>query len=382
VDFGLNEQQELFVKGVADFARGEIAPLGRKMDEEGVCDPALLEKLKGQGFFGLSFPEHYGGVGLDTLTYGLVIAELAAVDAGIAIMVGVHNSVGSYPILQFGSDELKKRVLPEMAAGHLASFCVTEPGAGSDAANLGARAETTAQGYRLSGEKIWVTNGHHARYFVVMARLDGQAGHKGISSFLVERGAPGLSIGAKEQKMGLRSSDAVSVVLDGVEVPRENLVGQKGEGFKIAMSALDGGRIGVAYQAVGLARAAQARAVAYAEEREQFGRPIGDFQGVQWMLADSATELEQATLLAHKAAWLKDAGRPFGKAAAMAKLAASEMVGRVVDRAVQIHGGYGYSKDYEVERYYRDARVLRIYEGTSEIQRLVIARQTLAGKIS
>ena len=182
--------------------------------------------------------------------------------------------------------------------------------------------------------------------------------------------------------MGLRSSDAVSVVLDGVEVPRENLVGQKGEGFKIAMSALDGGRIGVAYQAVGLARAAQARAVAYAEEREQFGRPIGDFQGVQWMLADSATELEQATLLAHKAAWLKDAGRPFGKAAAMAKLAASEMVGRVVDRAVQIHGGYGYSKDYEVERYYRDARVLRIYEGTSEIQRLVIARQTLAGKIS
>jgi alkylation response protein AidB-like acyl-CoA dehydrogenase len=380
VDFALNEQQELFVKGVRDFARGEIAPLSAKMDAEGVCDPALLEKLTAQGFFGLSFPESYGGVGLDTLTYGLVISELAAVDAGIAIMVGVHNSVGSYPILQFGSEELKRRVVPEMAAGHLASFCVTEPGAGSDAANLGARAESTAAGYRLNGEKIWVTNGHHARFFVVMCRLDGQPGHKGISAFLVERDTPGLSIGAKEEKMGLRSSDAVSVVLDGAEIPRENLVGQKGEGFRIAMSALDGGRIGVAYQALGLARAALERATAYAQEREQFGRPIAEFQAIQWMLAESATELEQATLLAHKAAWLKDAGRAYGKAAAMAKLAASEMVGRVVDRAVQVHGGYGYSKDYEVERFYRDARVLRIYEGTSEIQKLVIARKELRGE--
>lgn len=376
MNFELSEEQELFVKGVGDFARGEIAPLCAQMDRDAMVDPGLLEKIKAQGFFGLTFPEQYGGVGLDTLTYGLVIRELARVDAGIAIMVAVHNSVGSYPLLQFGSEEQRQTVLPRMAQGHLASFCVTEPGAGSDAAALTTRAESTADGYRLTGEKIWVTNGYHADYFVVLART-GKAGARGISAFLLERGAAGLEVGAKEQKMGLRSSDAVSLVLDGVEVSASQRIGGEGEGFKIAMSALDGGRIGVAFQGLGIAQACLDAATRYSLEREQFGAPIARLQAIQWMLAESAAELEAASLLADKAAWLKDSGQSYSMQAAIAKLICTETAGRIADRAVQVHGGYGYSKDYDVERFYRDVRVLRIYEGTSEVQKVVIARQLL-----
>ena len=376
MDFELREDQELFVKGVRDFARGEIQPLCAKMDREGIVDGELLEKIKQQGFFGLSFPEEYGGVGLDTHTYGLVVRELARVDAGVAIMIAVHNSVGSYPVMQYGSDALKEKYLPKMAAGRIASFCVTEPGAGSDAAGLTSRAEHVDGGYRLTGEKIWVTNGHHADFFVVMARTSDD-GHKGISSFLVERDTEGLQIGAKEDKMGLRSSDAISLVLADAFVPEENRIGPEGIGFKIAMSALDGGRIGVAYQALGLAQACLDVGARYALEREQFGKPIARLQAIQWHLAEMATELEMAHLLADKAAWLKDQGKPYGKQAAMAKLACTEMAGRCADKALQIHGGFGYSKDYDVERYYRDVRVTRIYEGTSEIQKLVIARNVL-----
>jgi alkylation response protein AidB-like acyl-CoA dehydrogenase len=376
MNFELSEEQELFVKGVRDFARGEIAPLCAQMDRDGLIDAGLLDKIRAQGFFGLTFPENYGGVGLDTHTYGLVIRELARVDAGIAIMIGVHNSVGSFPLLQFGSEELKQSILPRMAQGELASFCVTEPGAGSDAASMSARAAKVDGGYRITGEKIWVTNGYHAEFYVVMART-GEAGPRGISAFVVPRDSSGLQIGAKEQKMGLRSSDAISLVLDGAEVPESSLIGQEGEGFKIAMSALDGGRIGVAYQGLGIAQACLDLSARYALEREQFGAPIAKLQAVQWMLAESAAELEAASLLADKAACLKDAGQSYGMQAAMAKLVCTETAGRIADRAVQIHGGYGYSKDYDVERYYRDVRVLRIYEGTSEIQKLVIARKLL-----
>ena len=319
----------------------------------------------------------YNGVGLDTHTYGLVIRELARADAGIAIMVAVHNSVGSFPILKFGSEELKSKYLPRMAQGELASFCVTEPGAGSDAGAISTRAEKVDGGYRITGEKIWVTNGYFAEFFVVMART-GEAGPKGISAFLLERGTEGLQIGAKEDKMGLRSSDAISVVFDNAFVPDENRIGDEGVGFKIAMSALDGGRIGVAYQALGIADACLDAAARYSMEREQFGKPIARLQAIQWMLAEGATELAMASLLADKAAWLKDQGKAYGQPAAMAKLACTEMAGRLADSAVQIHGGYGYSKDYEVERYYRDVRVLRIYEGTNEIQKIVIARHLLA----
>ena len=376
MDFTLREDQELFVKGVGDFARGEIAPLCAKMDREGIIDLGLLEQIKQQGFFGLSFPEEYGGVGLDSHTYGLVVRELAKVDAGVAIMIAVHNSVGSFPILRFGSEALKKKYLPEMAQGRIASFCVTEPGAGSDAANLTSRAEKVEGGYRLTGEKIWVTNGYFADFFVVMART-GEPGHKGISAFLLERDTEGLQIGAKEEKMGLRSSDAISLVLDNAFVPDENRIGEEGVGFKVAMSALDGGRIGVAYQALGIGQACLEAMARYANEREQFGRSIAKLQAIQWMIAETATELEMAHLLADKAAWLKDNGKPYGAHAAMAKLACTEAAGRAADCAVQVHGGFGYSKDYAVERYYRDVRVTRIYEGTSEIQKLVIARGVL-----
>ena len=377
MDFELREDQELFVKGVRDFARGEIVPLSAKMDKDGIIEAGLLDKIREQGFFGLTFPEQFDGVGLDTHTYGLVIRELARADAGIAIMIAVHNSVGSFPILRFGSEELKSKYLPRMARGELASFCVTEPGAGSDAASMSSRAEKVDGGYRITGEKIWVTNGYFAEFFVVMART-GEAGPKGISAFLVERGTEGLQIGAKEDKMGLRSSDAVSLVLDDVFVPDENRIGDEGVGFKVAMSALDGGRIGVAYQALGIADACLDAAARYSLEREQFGKPIARLQAIQWMLAEGATELAMASLLADKAAWLKDQGKPYGQPAAMAKLACTEMAGRLADSAVQIHGGFGYSKDYEVERYYRDVRVLRIYEGTNEIQKIVIARHLLA----
>jgi alkylation response protein AidB-like acyl-CoA dehydrogenase len=377
MDFSLREDQELFVKGVRDFARGEIAPLCAQMDREGIIDSGLLDQIRQQGFFGLTFPEEYGGVGLDTHTYGLVIRELARVDAGVAIMVAVHNSVGFFPILKFGSDDLKSKYLPRMAQGELASFCVTEPGAGSDAAAMSTRAEKVDGGYRLTGEKIWVTNGYFAEFFVVMARTGG-AGPKGISAFLVERGTEGLQIGAKEEKMGLRSSDAISLVLDGAFVPEENRIGDEGIGLKVALSALDGGRIGVAYQALGIADACLDAAARYSIEREQFGQPIARQQAIQWMLAEGRTELTMASLLADKASWLKDQGKPYGAEAAMAKLGCTEMAWRLADRAVQIHGGYGYSKDYDVERYYRDVRVLRIYEGTSEIQKIVIARDLLA----
>ena len=377
MDFELRADQELFRTGVRDFARGEIVPLSPKMDKDGIIDTGLLDQIRQQGFFGLTFPEQYNGVGLDTHTYGLVIRELARADAGIAIMVAVHNSVGSFPILKFGSEELKSKYLPRMAQGELASFCVTEPGAGSDAGAISTRAEKVDGGYRITGEKIWVTNGYFAEFFVVMART-GEAGPKGISAFLLERGTEGLQIGAKEDKMGLRSSDAISVVFDNAFVPDENRIGDEGVGFKIAMSALDGGRIGVAYQALGIADACLDAAARYSMEREQFGKPIARLQAIQWMLAEGATELAMASLLADKAAWLKDQGKAYGQPAAMAKLACTEMAGRLADSAVQIHGGYGYSKDYEVERYYRDVRVLRIYEGTNEIQKIVIARHLLA----
>jgi butyryl-CoA dehydrogenase len=380
VDFELTEEQQLLVKGTRDLAQGVIAPRSAQMDRDGSVDPVVLEALRANGYFSLGIPRQYGGLGLSTFGYGLVIAELARVDAGIAIMVSVHNGVGTYPIMGFGNEQLRLRVLPAMASGTLASFCVTEPGVGSDAANLTTRAEVVGSSYRLTGEKIWVTNGAHAGFFVVLARMDGKRGHDGISAFLVERGAPGLTIGAKEDKMGLRCSDAVSLVLDDVAVPRENLIGEEGQGFKIAMASLDGGRIGVAYQAVGLATACLEAATRYAQERDAFGGPISNLQAIQWMIAQAATELEAATLLAHKAATLKDQGKPFSKHAAMAKLFGSEMAGRTADMAVQVHGGFGYSKDYDVERYFRDARVLRIYEGTSEVQKLVIARRHFNGE--
>jgi len=377
MDFTFSEQQTMFRDMVRDFAAREIAPIAAQMDREADMPETLVQKLREGGFFGLTFPEDLGGMGVDTTTYGLVVEELSAVSAGVAVMICVHNSVGSYPIAMFGSDELKARVLPRMAAGDIAAFCVSEAGAGSDAAALTAAAARDGDRYLLTGSKMWVTNGSRARYYVVLARTPGSVGHDSVHAFLVERDAPGLSVAKKEDKMGLRCSDTCVIELDAVPVPAANLLGREGDGFKVAMKALDGGRIGIAFQALGIGRACLEASVRYAGQRIAFGEKLWHIPTVRDKFADMAARLHAARLTALHAAWLKDQGRPHTKEAAMAKLLATEAAGHVADEAIQIHGGFGYTKDYDVERYYRDVRVTRIYEGTSEIQRLVIARSVI-----
>ncbi len=374
MNFDFTENQTMFRDMVRDFARQEIAPIAQQMDEEGTMPETLVDKMREAGFFGLTFPEQYGGMGVDTTTYALVVEELSKASAGVSVMICVHNSVGSYPLAMYGSEEIKQKYLPRMAAGEIAAFCVTEPGAGSDAAALTATARKEGDKYILNGGKIFVTNGARAQFLVVLARTPGTTGHKDIHAFLVEKDLPGVSVAKKEDKMGLRASDTVAIDLEDVEVPATHLLGQEGDGFKVAMSALDGGRIGIAFQALGIGKACLDEAVKYAKVREQFGKPLLHQPVIANMIADMGTEMEGARLMGYRAAWLKDAGRPYTKEAAMAKVAASEAAWRAADRAVQIHGGYGFCREYPVERYYRDVRVTRIYEGTSEIQRMVIAR--------
>lgn len=378
MNFDLTENHKMFRDMVRDFARKEIAPIARQMDEEGTMPDSLIARLRENGFFGLSFPEQYGGLGVDTIAYGLVVEELAKASAGVCVMLTVHNSVGSYPLAMFGSEKTRQQFLPRMAAGEIAAFCVTEPGAGSDAASLITTARRDGDHYVLNGSKIYVTNGSRASFYVVVARTPGTTGHQDTHAFIVERASEGLTVGKKEDKMGLRASDTVVIDLEDVRVPADQLLGREGDGFRIAMAALDGGRIGIAFQALGIGMACLEEAARYAKVREQFGKPLAKQPVIGAMIADMGTGLESARLLALQAAWLKDQGRPYGKQAAMAKLAASEAAWRAADSAVQIHGGYGYCKEYPVERYYRDVRVTRIYEGTSEIQRLVIARHLLS----
>lgn len=377
MDFALNDTQTMMRDMTRDFARREIMPLAHEMDVTGEMPPELISKLRDAGFFGLSYPEAYGGLGVDTITYGLVVEELARASAGVCVMLTVHNSVGFYPVGGFASAEVKAAYLPRMAAGEIASFCVSEAGSGSDAAGLATTARREGDHYVLDGAKVWVTNGARASFYVILARTPGTSGHRGIHALLVERDTPGLSIAKKEDKLGLRASDTVVIALDGVRVPARQLLGAEGDGLKIALAALDGGRIGIAFQALGIGRACLEEAVRYAGQREQFGKPIAEQPVIGNMLADMATELDAGRLLALRAAWRKDQGLSFTKEAAMAKLFATEAAGRAADAALQIHGGYGYVKEFPVERYFRDVRVTRIYEGTSEIQRLVIARKVL-----
>jgi alkylation response protein AidB-like acyl-CoA dehydrogenase len=375
--FDLDENQTMFRDMVRDFAKSEIMPIAHRMDQEGMVPDDLIGKMREIGFFGLAFPEEYGGVGVDTITYAVVIEELSRASAGLSIMVTVHNSVGSYPLAMYGSEAARHAFLPRMASGEIAAFCITEPGAGSDAAALTSTARRDGDEYVLNGGKIFVTNGERAAFYVVLARTPGSSGHRDIHAFIVEKGTPGLSIAKKEDKMGLRCSDTVAINLEDVRVPAANLLGREGDGFRVAMSALDGGRIGIAFQALGIGRGCLEDSVRYAKVREQFGKSIASLSVIQGMIADMGAELEAARTLGYKAAWLKDQGRPHTKEAAMAKILATEAAWRAADHAVQIHGGYGYCKEYDVERYYRDVRVTRIYEGTSEIQRLVIARKIL-----
>ncbi|MBM3316822.1 MAG: acyl-CoA dehydrogenase family protein [Candidatus Eisenbacteria bacterium] len=382
MDLNLTDEQEMILQGVREFARGEIAPRAREMDAEAYIPSAVIEQMRALGLFGAQIPEAYGGLGLDTVTYSAIIEELARACAGVSILLSVHASVAAYPLMVFAGEEQRRRFLPRLAAGEIGAFCLSEPGSGSDAASLKTSARRDGDGYVLNGAKVFVSSGSLASLYLVMARSDPQADppHRGISAFLVEREAAGIVIGRKEDKMGLRADDTMEVFFEDCRVPAANRIGEEGAGFKIAMKSLDSGRIGVGAQAIGIAQAACDAALAYARERQQFGRPLAHFQAIQNKLADMAVQIEAARLLVHQAAWLKDRGRSYTKQAAMAKLFASEMSTRVAHQALQIHGGYGYMKDYAVERYYRDARVTEIYEGTSEMQRLVIARQVLRGE--
>jgi butyryl-CoA dehydrogenase len=380
MNFQLTEEQEMLRAMAREFADGEIAPIAAKMDEEGCIPDDLRKKLRDQNFFALLIPEEYGGAGIDQVAYAVILEELSRASAAVAITVSVHNSVGAAPIQLFGTEAQKRKWLPLLAREQLGAFALTEPGSGSDAAALIARAERQGDDYILNGSKTFITNGQYADLFLVMARTSPDHKHRGITAFLIEKDRPGLHVGKLIQKMGLLASDTTELNMENCRVPVENRLGDEGHGFKVAMQALDGGRIGVAAQALGIAQASLDAAARYARERLQFGRPIAEYQAIQWMIADMATEIEAARLLMLRAAWLKDAGLPCSPQASMAKLLASRMARVSADYAVQIHGGYGYTKEFAVERYYRDAKVTELYEGTSEIQRIVIAGSILHPK--
>lgn len=363
---------------VHDFAESEIRPRLHSIEYEGKFPRELIRKLADLGLMGLIIPEEYGGAGADVIAYSLAIEELSRVSASVAITVSVNTSVCCYPIFIYGNEEQKRKYLIPCAKGEmLGAFALTEPNAGSDATALCTTAVRKGDQYLLNGTKNWVTNGQEAGILIVQAVTDPGAGSRGISSFIVETSLPGVKIGRNEPKMGLNGSVTNQIAFEDVAVPVANRLGPEGMGFKIAMTSLDGGRIGVASQSCGIAQGAYEASVKYARERTAFGQKISGFQAIQFMLADMATWIDAARLLTHHAAYLRQKGQPFTKAASMAKLYASEMANRVTYLAIQIHGGYGYSQEYPVERYYREARVTTLYEGTSEIQRLVIARHVL-----
>lgn len=372
MDLQSTEEQEMMRKMVRDFAQTEIAPYVERM-EAGEFPREILSKMGGLGLMGITAPEKYGGSGMDFISYIIAINELSKVSATLGVILSVHTSVGTNPILYFGTEDQKNTYVPKLAAGeYLGAFCLTEPGAGSDAGSLKTRAVKQDGQYVLNGSKIFITNGGEADVYIVFALTDPEQGSRGISAFIVDKDTPGFIVGKDEHKMGLHGSRTVQITFEDMRVPEENLLGTEGEGFKIAMANLDIGRIGIAAQALGIAEAAFEAAVNYAAERRQFGKPIAEQQGVAFKLADMGTAVEAARLLVYRAADLQSRGIACGKEASMAKLFASRTAMETAIEAVQIHGGYGYTEDYPVERYFRDAKITEIYEGTSEIQRIVI----------
>jgi alkylation response protein AidB-like acyl-CoA dehydrogenase len=380
MDFSLTDDQQLIRKNVRRFMEAEVRPVIRRYDREEKFAGAEIRRLGELGCCGMLISEEWGGAGLDTISYVLMLEEVARVDASMAVALSVTNSVVAWPLWRHGSDAQRHKYLPRLARGEiLGAFCLTEPRAGSDAASIETRAVRRGKTYRLNGTKSWVTNGGESGVYLVFAKTDPAAGARGVSAFLVEPGFSGFRVSRYEDKMGLRSSRSAEIVFADCEVPEENRLGPEGQGLKIAFEALDGGRVGIAAQAVGLAQGALEGAAHYAKERRAFGKTIGEFQAIQFMLADMQTEIEAARLLVWQAAHMRDAGfSRAGAFASRAKLFASEMANRVAYKAVQIHGSMGYSRESDVERMYRDARVLSIYEGTSEIQRMIIARDLLA----
>jgi len=378
MDFSLTDHQKLIRDTVRQFMETEVRPVVKQLEREERFPLDLLGKMGELGCCGMLTPERWGGAGLDTVSYVLMLEEVSRVYTALSTALGVTNSAVQVPIGEFGSDPQKEKYLKRLGSGEiLGAFCLTETAAGSDAAGIRASAVRDGESYRLNGAKTWVTNGSSAGVYIVFAKTDPDAGGKGISAFLVEPSFPGFKIGRHEDKMGQRSSPSVEILLNDCRVPAANRLGEEGQGLRIALSALDGGRIGIAAQAVGLAQGALEESIRYARERRAFGTTLSQFQAIQWMIADMQTELEAARGLTYYAAWLRDSGRPMGSAASKAKLYASEMANRAAYKAVQIHGSVGYSRETDVERMYRDARVIPIYEGTSEVQRMIIARDLL-----
>ena len=375
----LSEEQHAVQQTARQFALDELAPHTAQWDEEAHFEPALIPKLAELGLLGMMIPEEYGGLGLDTRTFLIALEEIAAVDASVAVLMSVHNSLPAQMILRYGSEAQRRRFLPGMATGEiLGAFAMSEPEAGSDAVHLQTQAVATTDGWVLDGTKAWVSSGSHAGVIVVLARTDRpeqRRGSRGIGAFLITPDLPGFSVGKKEDKMGLRASPTVRLAFDGMAVPNDNVLGDPSMGFIYAMESLEHGRLGIAAQAVGIARAALEHSLRYAGERRQFDRPIREFEAIQFKLADMATRVEASRALLHDAAAAKDRGESTIQYSAMSKLLASETAMWVTTQAIQIFGGYGYVKEYPVERLFRDAKVTEIYEGTSEIQRLVIAKE-------
>ncbi len=374
MSYKFTEEQLMIQSMVRDLARTEFAPKAMERDKTKEFPVDNLKKLGELGLMGMMVPPDYGGSGADTVSYVLALAEVAYACASTAVVMSVHNSIVCESILRSGTEDQKKKYLPGLASGEiLGAFALTEPNAGSDPARQTTKAVFEGDRYVLNGTKRFTTTGKNAGLIIVTAKTDETARHKGISAFLVEQDTPGLTVGPLEDKMGLRASDTADLIFEDCQIPAENRLGNEGDGFLIAMTGLDGGRIGIAAQSVGVAQAAFDASVQYTREREQFGQSISKFQGLRWIVADMATEIEAARLMMLSAAAMKDNGENFTLQASMAKLFASEMVNRITAKAVQLHGGYGFTKEYPVERFYRDARVFTIYEGTSEIQRVVIS---------
>ncbi|REJ09299.1 acyl-CoA dehydrogenase [Halobacillus trueperi] len=373
------DEQEMMRKMVRDFAEKEVAPAVERMEQEDRFPSELLPKMGELGLMGVPIPEKYGGAEMDYISYIIAIHEISKVSATLGVILSVHTSVGTNPILYFGTEEQKNKYIPKLASGeYLGAFALTEPSAGSDASSLKTRAVKQEDRYILNGSKVFITNGGNADTFIVFARTNPDVEtKKGLSAFIVERDTPGFSIGKAEKKMGLHGSSTVSLNFDQCEVPVSQRLGKEGEGYKIALANLNIGRIGIAAQSLGIAEAALEHAVSYAKEREQFGRPIAHLQGVSFKLADMATEVEASKLLVYNAASLQAAGKKCGKEVSMAKLMASKTAVKASIEAVQVHGGYGYTEDYAVERFFRDAKVCEIYEGTSEIQKIVISNHLI-----
>ena len=378
MNLALTEEQQLLQKSVREFAEAEVKPLAKENDETGKFPRGLIQQAAELGLTGVAIPESEGGSGMDHISYSIVIEEISRACASTGVILSVQNSLYCDPIHRFGTDEQKKKFLVPFARGEkIGCYALTEPQAGSNAAALATKAVRKGDKYVINGTKAWITNGGAADAAMVYVNTQPEKGEKGITALVVEKGTPGFAVGKEEKKLGINATACTELSFSDCEVPAGNRIGEEGEGYKVALSTLDGGRIGIGAQATGIAQGAFEAALSYAKQRQAFGHPIADFQAIQFMLADMSTEIEAARLLVRRAAWKQDSGARFSMEAAIAKLFASEMSTRVAHKAIQIHGGYGYSREYPVERAYRDARITEIYEGTSEIQRLVIAAWVL-----